>query len=311
MMTLSLAMPLLLFGGPSWAFESDQLAPRSADLRDALTEANSQADAMLARATRQANDHTRCEGKDEHVARVLADEIRAVMGATEVIPARGELPAMAYGAYAAWLEEGPVDRYTFVSRNDLYSEVEWQQSPVLGTWGPSSTIRLGDVLVGVDKIDHFWVQGHLYYDKAGRGGDMERAIRYGTRTEWLRWGMMTTGVFSFADLAANYDGYAFYRDLLGPGSPLQRGEDGCVVQVRGFDWEEHVDWEYDEVANPPVYRKNIQERVDRYLDLSERESCADWLALPPPGPMELRPGYVGAAAPPRVDPFRLAERCGG
>lgn len=309
-MALSFFLLLLPFVGPSWAFESDQLTPRSADLRDALGDANTQADAMLAAAVRQTNERTRCAGRDDQVAHVLADEIRAVMGATTLIAARGELPTMAYGAYAAWLEVGPIDRYTFISRNDLYSEVEWQQSPVLGTWGPSSTVRLGAVLVGVDKIDHFWVQGHLYYEKAGRGLDGERAIRYGTRTEWMRWGMLTTGVFSFADLAANYDGYTFYRDLLGPGSLMQRAEDGCVAQVRGFDWEEHVDWEYDEIANPPVYRKNIQERVDRYLDLSERESCADWLALPAPGPMELRPGYVGDAAPPRVDPFRLAERCG-
>jgi hypothetical protein len=309
-MAISLIILLLPLVRPSWAFESDQLTPRSADLRDGLADANTQADAMLAAAVRQTNERTRCAGRDDQVAHVLADEIRAVMGAATLIAARGELPAMAYGAYAAWLEDGPIDRYTFVSRNDLYSEVEWQQSPVLGTWGPSATVRLGTVLVGVDKIDHFWVQGHLYYEKARRGRDSDRAIRYGTRTEWMRWGMLTTGVFSFADLAANYDGYTFYRDLLGPGSLMQRADDGCVVQVRGFDWEEYVDWEYDEVANPPVYRKNIQERVDRYLDLSARESCADWLALPPPGPMELRPGYVGEAAPPRVDPFRLAERCG-
>jgi hypothetical protein len=295
--------------GPARAFESDQLAPRSADLRDGLALANQQADAMLAVALRQANERSRCHGRDEQVARVLAEEIRAVMGKTVLIPPRGELATMYYGAYAAWVETGPLDRYTFVYRNDLYSEVEWQQSPVVATWGPSSTVRLGSVLVGVDKIDHFWVQGHLYWEKAGRAQDAEKAIRYGTRTEWLRWGMMTTGVFSFADLAANYDGYTFYRELLRPGSQFQRAEDGCVVQVRGFDWSEYVDWEYDEVANPPVYRPNIQARVDRYLEGSRREVCQDWLALPPPRAMELRPGYAGESAPPRVDPFRLAERC--
>ncbi len=235
-------MLLSLFIHAASGYESDQLTARLHELDDARQLANATANEMLARAIARTNvmaadaDGT-CRSDTATLSHELARNIREVMGKTTLIPSRGEQGIMYYGTYAAWLETGPIDRYTFTERNDIYSQVSFAENPIIATWAPASTIRLGDVLLGVDKIDHFWVQGHLYYEKAHQGERDEQAVRYGTRTERMKWGMMTTGVFSYADLAANYDGYRFYRDLLQPGSILQRDEDGCVVQVEALTGE--------------------------------------------------------------------------
>jgi hypothetical protein len=310
-------MLLSLFIHAASGYESDQLTARLHELDDARQLANATANEMLARAIARTNvmaadaDGT-CRSDTATLSHELARNIREVMGKTTLIPSRGEQGIMYYGTYAAWLETGPIDRYTFTERNDIYSQVSFAENPIIATWAPASTIRLGDVLLGVDKIDHFWVQGHLYYEKAHQGERDEQAVRYGTRTERMKWGMMTTGVFSYADLAANYDGYRFYRDLLQPGSILQRDEDGCVVQVEGFDWGSVVDWRYDEVYNPPVYRQSIQREVEQFLTLNREEICAglaeqgDW---PTATNLSESPEYVYRTAPPRVDPFQLESRC--
>lgn len=92
--------------------------------------------------------------------------------------------------------------------------------------GRSATIMIDGVYLGTDKIAHFVHMGYLYfaeYRRARAGGQDEqaatqRAIRLGTGSNLLLsentlLGMITTGVRSNADLAANYCGFKFYRNL--------------------------------------------------------------------------------------------------
>lgn len=92
--------------------------------------------------------------------------------------------------------------------------------------GRSATIMIDGVYLGTDKIAHFAHMGYLYfaeYRRALAAGQDEqeatrRAIRLGTGgnlflSENTLLGMITTGVRSNADLAANYCGFKFYRNL--------------------------------------------------------------------------------------------------
>lgn len=300
------------------AFESDQWTDRGRPLQDASTTANEKVDEMLAEAVVAANHRTRCAVEPEEARRILAHEVHAVVGKTTRVPERGELPSMTFGAYAAWLETAPVDRRTFDARDDLYSTIKFKENPLLATYGPASTLRFGDVLVGTDKIDHFWVQGYLYWKRSRAGKDKERPVAWGTYTERAYWGTATTNVFSYADLAANYNGFLFYDTLLETGSVLQLDGDGCIVQVRPFEWSDWVDWEFDEAQNPPAYEPEILQNVRAYVaenrerichgltdeeirTLTERIEAATQEALP----------YVSGKAPPRVAPFDLDDLCRG
>jgi len=191
------------------------------------------------------------------------------------VPARGEQPPMGFGAYAAWLEMGPIDRDSHGDRDDLYRAVRFLSDPILATFGPASTITLAGQLVGTDKIDHFWIQGFDYFRRSRQGEDPLRAVAWGTRTERGMWGLGTTGVFSFADLAANYDGLRFYDGLLSEDSILRRGPDGCVAQVEPWDWARWIDWRYDEVLNPSVFRRALAPGLRAGLDEQAPAFCAE------------------------------------
>lgn len=303
---LSLALLLVLADRPAHAFESDQVTSRQDPPTDARLVANAHANALLWQAAVRTNRLTRCALDDARTQEELARQVHRAMGGREYVPARGNQPPMGFGAYAAWLETGPVDRDSHAERDDLYAGVKVGDSLILAAFGPSSTVALGPWLVGTDKIDHFWIQGYDYFRRSREGRMPSRAVDWGTRTERGIWGLRTTGVFSYADLAANYDGMHFYTGLLGPGSVLQRDAQGCVVLDRAFDWAEWVDWRYDEVLNPSVYKEGMADALLDGLAESAPWFCAEGLS--PVEPVAKAP-WVGRGAPFGEGYFDLADLC--
>ncbi len=299
-------MTLLLLSMAALAFESDQLQARTQPPEDALQAANAQASHWLAQAIQRANHQVGCAVDDETMRHELARQIHRIMGGRVYVPSRDEQPPMGFGAYAAWLETGPIDRVSYSLRQDVYAELSLLENPILSTFGPASTLRFGPWLLGTDKIDHFWIQGYDYYQRSRQGLSPERAIEWGTRTERGIWGLFTTGVFSFADLAANYDGMRFYLGLLGPESVVGRDEAGCATLRRPFDWLDWVDWRYDEVLNPSLYRvglaRSMRDRV---------QAVAPWLctqAEPQPA-IESAPWIAAPALPDEDRVIALGEIC--
>ena len=119
-------------------------------------------------------------------------------------------------------------------------------------------IELYDELIGSDKIGHFISQGRKYYRRYVRYESEERAAEHSAYTERAIFGSMTTGIYSNADVVANYEGHRFYRSLFEdgiiPGKPaiLRWEADGWVVQ-REFDWADHVNAYWDEALNVNHY----------------------------------------------------------
>jgi hypothetical protein len=304
-----------LIAAPAAAYETDQLTDRDVPLVDVLGPANEKMNEMLSLAVAESNRKTRCVGDDEEQRRSLAHEVYEIVGKDTRVPPRGELPAMGFGAYAAWLETDPtIARRTFSERTDIYGELTVWQNPLLAIFGPCSTFHMGEVLLGADKIDHFLVQGYFYFRKSEGGQDPLTAVAWGTRTERAVWGQSTTGVFSYADLSANYHGFRFYADMLQPDSLFDRREDGCLEKVRDFDGSDWIDWTFDEVQNPPVYNPALQEAVRSTLLNRSDRICRAWKAAPGEGhelPIVLDEPYPYALgpAPARVDPFQLNEVC--
>ena len=310
-----LCLLLVLCASTAHGFESDQLTRRGQPLADVQEAADRYAADLLRTAAARTNDRLQCGADRATTHRVLARQVFQAMGRSTWVPARGELPQMEFGAYSAWLEDGPLERRSFVRRDDLYSQVRPEERPILALWGPASTVRLGDVLVGTDKIDHFWVQGFLYWRRSHHGADEERAVAWGTRTELRIWGQATTGVFSWGDLAANHRGYEFYSGLLDAGSPLQLDAAGCVTVGGTFRWEEWVDWRFDEVLNPSSYRPHLLDDLAAYLDRNQARICAElplWRGEDSErAVLDDAEAYASDDAPLRADPFDLDALCAG
>lgn len=223
---------------------------------------------------------------------------------------------LGYGAYAAFLETAPMDRREFLDHSDIYGDLKPTDSAVLGAAGVCSTIRVAGVLLGTDKLDHFFDQGFDYLQESHWGRAPHRAIVWGTATELGAYGLLTSNVFSFADLHANRRGYQFYTELLTRRSAVRRDADGCVAAVRAFDWADWVDDGYDEVLNPSTYGPEVGAAVAHRLAQERDTVCAGyekWGA-----DVELRrarliprvSGDAGSKAPPRPAGTEFVRLCG-
>ncbi len=297
------------------AYETDQLTRRAEPLEDALDAANAHMNVLLAGAVARTNEENRCAGPDAAIRESLARHIYRLTSRDTKIKGRKGLRGFGYGAYSAWLETGPVDRRTFQDRSDIYGAVEPEESLILATAGICSTVQLGGILVGTDKVDHFLGEGYAYAVVSRMGKKPERAIKWGTGTELTFFGFLTSSAFSFADLRANWGGYQFYTTLLDVDSAFARDEEGCVVQTRPFDWTEWLDTDYDEVLNPSVYVNHVGDDVTDRL-LAHRESYCEGYEMWGQGlpervvsALDTRPPYASKAAPPRTDPFQLDALC--
>jgi hypothetical protein len=138
------------------------------------------------------------------------------------------------------------------------------------------------------------------------------------KTENGKYGLSTSEAFSFGDLRADDDGAAFYGSLLAPGGVAAVGADGCLAFAEPFTWRDWVNWEYDEVLNPPVYTPEVQAGVSRHLSTNREEYCASFREWAGPdfqqhmrSVISTLPEYATPEAPPRTDPYRLVELCGG
>ena len=156
------------------------------------------------------------------------------------------------------------DKLTSGRKESIFKHVSFRHGwgIYLASLGPvdiGSIIRVGDHLVGTDKIGHFIGVGWVYYKKAYlEGVPMEKVIEYGQGTEKGMFGTATTGVYSFGDLAANFIGMKFWGELVGDkvktSNPYVKCVDNKFVQVRQFDWLDWADDSWDEGVNCNEYR---------------------------------------------------------
>lgn len=83
------------------------------------------------------------------------------------------------------------------------------------------TINMYGYYFGTDKLDHFFMQGNTYYHiytyfiNHNRTPEQAQAamILYGKITEQTYLGTLINGVYSNADLSANYAGWKFYMNI--------------------------------------------------------------------------------------------------
>lgn len=163
----------------------------------------------------------------------------------------------------------------------------------------AGTVAIGGIPVGTDKLIHFVNLGRIYHGKylSGRRHGLSpqqataRAIASTSRNPLTSedgvLGLASTGIRSNADLAADYAGLLFYRNLTEPvriGArelpPMLVHDDGhwrLQVQADADFFTAFVTPHWNEVLNPNTYLGYVGERVRARI----RERCAQVLAAYP------------------------------
>lgn len=170
-----------------------------------------------------------------------------------------------------WALRSPeVDRIEFKRSESIVSDFPRYATRFAAVFNVSPIINVNDVYVGTDKIGHFFSQGRKIYGRYRRLGEESLAMRRSVFTERAIFGSLTTGIYSNADLVANYEGYRFYRSLLNDGvvsgkRAIFRWEEGRPVLQRSFTWSDHVNPFWDEALNPNIYAKPLIPHVEKRL----------------------------------------------
>ena len=157
----------------------------------------------------------------------------------------------------------------------------------------SPTIRMYGFEFGIDKLEHLFQQGHQYYDRVKRELShgktnteaVSKAIEWGKRTERTYYGLLTSGVYSNADLFANYVGLKFYEGLTrsieinGTARPaMLKLAGGFWIAADDMTLRNHllkpfIDDHMNEAFNPSAFRFTLEGSVRRSI---KRNSCDDW-----------------------------------
>jgi hypothetical protein len=161
----------------------------------------------------------------------------------------------------------------------------------------AGTVSAGGVLIGTDKIIHFIYVGVLYHQRylsaVARGLGEAEATRHAVTATLANpltsengvLGLYSTGIRSNGDLAANFAGLKFYRNLTEPvrvGAvrlPPMLQRDGehwrVVVQDEDTVFTRFISPHWNEVLNPNSYLRYVGVRV-RSIIGSRCDDVADW-----------------------------------
>ncbi len=159
----------------------------------------------------------------------------------------------------------------------------------------SETVRIYGVELGTDKIAHLFQQGYTYYRTIERArtknsspaAAVSKAIKWGKTSERTFYGYWASGVYSNADLAANFAGLKFYENLtretrIGDRrlAPILVIKDGLwafndVANLRETLLKPFISNHLNEALNPSVvvnlfgFRGNIRRAV-------KKNACPQW-----------------------------------
>ncbi len=158
----------------------------------------------------------------------------------------------------------------------VYSETSSWDLGVASLSGLGSSIRMGEYHMGVDKLSHFMTEGLTYFRifedlRRSRDADLDKlsaqdlreVLEEGAQQESGHYGLRATGIFSYGDAMANFQGFRFWRQVLDGPNPYLKCENGKWVQKRQFDWKEYLNHGFDEGLNCNRYHHaRMQAAVD-------------------------------------------------
>lgn len=244
---LLLFVPLLVFG-----YESDQYTQRTQEVSDSLR--------VMDRAV------------NDSIASILARKkpptTQAAMARAIYYDIGGHYWADKIERWAA--KSAEVEKYHQSRYQSIYRSMPIWATRVNFLFGIGRSFRVNDVMVGSDKFGHFVSQGYKYYKRDIRGLTDEELLARGWFAERWLFGQLTTGVFSNADLVANYEGWRFFQSLfndevISDKPAILMFKAGKIVQQREFTWADHINDYWDEALNPSFMVPSLNKRLRKKI----------------------------------------------
>ncbi|MBI4655332.1 MAG: hypothetical protein HY746_01160 [Elusimicrobia bacterium] len=147
--------------------------------------------------------------------------------------------------------EGKIERTVIPLKESVYGEWTIWNGFLLGRkkaadspLALSPLVRVGDIIIGADKIEHMFGMGFAYFKKHYlEGKKLVPVLKLGIFKEktFLGGNIFATGVFSYADLAANFNGMRFWNHFLQKSDDILGSQHnlGPYVVCRKGQWEKN------------------------------------------------------------------------
>ena len=199
---------------------------------------------------------------------------------------------------ASWVESHHFKVQPALYKTDYRSSIYFVVPTSYITISP--TVKAYEAQFGTDKIAHFFQQGYTYYkisERAAAKGltpeeSARKAIKWGQKTEHTYYGTLVSGVYSNADLAANYAGMRFYQGLTGE-IKLNDETRPAVLLLENGVWIFNPNYDSSEFLIKPFFTDHFNEALNpsiisnlfglrSYIKRTvKRQSCKQWLAHNP------------------------------
>lgn len=148
---------------------------------------------------------------------------------------------------------------------------------------PARTINVNGVYFGVDKLGHFSFVGHKYYELYLEALQAQKtkeeaildAVKYGAWNERYLLGFYISGVYSLADLEANYQGLMMGIDFCeGDNRIFVKSPEGFAIR-RPIDIRDYINPDFDESYNYSVFNphkfKQMKEDLKKYCSVKNAD----------------------------------------
>jgi hypothetical protein len=243
----------LLIDNPLYSSEVDSFRLRFTPLEDSLPVLNAKANEMLQIALSEANTgHVVCS------ERRLYSRLRRQF--------RNHI----FDQFNRWIiKDDQVPKIETSIRESIYRDFNIFQSPIQGGWArvvndpTGSILNVGGIRIGNDKFEHFMGSGFKYFrNYYQRQRSLEHTLNIGWRAETGAMGAMMTGVMSYGDMMANFQGMRFWNHMLQQNDDIFGDNLGPYItcldnqwtQVKQIDFAPYLNVAFDEGINCSKFR---------------------------------------------------------
>ncbi len=198
------------------------------------------------------------------------------------------------GELAPYIIDSPeIRRLETRTSQSIYRDFRWYEAVIPGLYArvfsdPAGKIlNLNDHLVGTDKFEHFMGTGFKYfkiYSQNQNESGLLQILKKGESLEVGFMGSVTTGVKSYGDLVANFNGMRFWNNVLGKQpdilgqdiAPYVKCESGKWKINNEIDWTFYVDVAWDEGINCSKFRtESMLAKVEGIIEIYQQHTDVD------------------------------------
>jgi hypothetical protein len=251
------------------AAEVDSFTGYPYPLEDATALLDAEAQQRLALAVNEANRLAVFNRKHPRTGQPLFPSIKGISYCNRgllINALENQLAASLIGQLETFAQEDPrIDRHSVPYAASIYRDFTRDETLTLARSGRlAAIISINGTFIGTDKLGHFLTEGLAYYLRLHKpGAQLTDLLELGALMESTYFGAVTTGVYSFADLAANVQGARFWSQLLDQttladlqtltGPQVICSHQQWVLEGQ-FTWRDFVDPAWDEAANCSMIR---------------------------------------------------------